>query len=104
MNNQVLEKLKQLKPKIKSEGFELIGVFGSFARNEEKATSDIDILYQINDTKEYLKKYSGWNSITHIIEIKNFLKKELNREIDFVDNSSLDSIANKYIKKDLIYV
>ncbi len=104
MNNQILEKLKQLKPIIKNEGFELIGIFGSFARNEENPTSDIDILYQIKDTKEYLKKYSGWNSITHIMDIKELLKKELNRNIDFVDKSSLDSIANKYIKKDLIYV
>lgn len=104
MNNQVLKKLKQLKPKLQNEGFELIGIFGSFARNEEKPTSDIDILYQIKDTKEYLKKYSGWDSILHIVEIKELLKKELKKEIDFVDKSTLDSIANKYIQKDLIYV
>jgi predicted nucleotidyltransferase len=104
MNKQVLEKLKQLKPKLHDEGFELIGIFGSFARNEEKPTSDIDILYQIKDTKEYLKKYSGWDSITHIVEIKDFLKKELQKEVDFVDKSTLDSIANKYIQKDLIYI
>lgn len=104
MNNQILEKLKELKPKLHDEGFELIGIFGSFARNEEKPNSDIDILYQIKDTKEYLKKYSGWDSILHIVEIKDFLKKELQKEVDFVDQSSLDSIANKYIQKDLIYV
>lgn len=104
MNNQILEKLKELKPKLHDEGFELIGIFGSFARNEEKPNSDIDILYQIKDTKEYLKKYSGWDSILHIVEIKDFLKKELQKEVDFVDQSSLDSIANKYIQKDLIYI
>jgi predicted nucleotidyltransferase len=104
MNKQVLEKLKQLKPKLHDEGFELIGIFGSFARNEEKQNSDIDILYQIQNTKVYLEKYSGWNSITHIVEIKEFLKKELQRDVDFVDKSSLDSIANRYIQKDLIYV
>ncbi|MFK2822399.1 nucleotidyltransferase family protein [Arcobacter sp. YIC-80] len=104
MNAQVLEKLKQLKPKLQNEGFELIGVFGSFARNEEKLDSDIDILYQIKDTNEYLKKYSGWDSILHIVETKELLKKELNRDVDFVDKSSLNHIANRYILKDLVYV
>lgn len=104
MNRQILTKLKQLKPKLQNEGFELIGVFGSFARDEEKATSDIDLLYQIKDTKEYLEKYSGWNSILHILEIKDFLKKELKKDIDFVDKSTLDTIAKKYIQKDLVYV
>lgn len=104
MNHQVLEKLKRLKPKLQDEGFELIGVFGSFARNEEKESSDIDILYKIKDTKEYLKKYSGWDSVLHIVEVKELLQKELKRDIDFVDKSSLDSIANKYINKDLVYV
>ena len=104
MNAQLLTKLKELKPKLQNEGFELIGVFGSFARNEENSSSDIDILYQIKDTKEYLKKYSGWDSITHIVETKEFLQKELHKNIDFVDKTSLNSIANKYIQKDLIYV
>lgn len=104
MNAQVLNKLKNLKPKLLNEGFELIGVFGSFARNEETKNSDIDILYQINNTDEYLKKYSGWDSILHILEVKDFLKKELHRDVDFVDKSTLTHISNKYIQKDLIYV
>lgn len=104
MNTQIFEKLKQLKPKLQNEGFELIGIFGSFARNEENANSDIDILYQIENIKDYLEKYSGWKSITHIVEMKEFLKNELQRDVDFVDKSALDSIANKYIQKDLIYV
>lgn len=104
MDLKVLEKLKQLKLKLQNEGFELIGVFGSFARDEQTPTSDIDILYQINDTKSYLEKYTGWDSILHILEVKDLLKRELHREVDFVDKSTLNSISNKYIQKDLVYV
>lgn len=104
MNSIVLEKIKQLKPKLQDEGFEIIGVFGSFARDEETPDSDIDILYQIKNTNKYLEKYSGWDSILHIVEIKEFLKKELQREIDFVDKTTLSPISNKYIQKDLVYV
>lgn len=104
MNTQVLAKLKELKPKLQNEGFELIGIFGSYARNEENSNSDIDILYQIKDTKKYLEKYSGWNSILHIVETKEFLQKELQKNIDFVDQSTLTPTSSKYIQKDLIHV
>lgn len=39
--NIIIETLKPYKPK-------RIGLFGSFARNEETNTSDIDIMYNFN--------------------------------------------------------
>ncbi len=102
--NEIILKLKELKSKLKNDGFNLIGIFGSFAKDKVKESSDIDILYEIVNVKEYLKKYSGWNSINHIVDTKEFLQKELKRDVDFVDRDSLNDINKKYILKDLIYV
>jgi uncharacterized protein len=102
--NEIIFKLKELKSKLKDDGFNLIGIFGSFAKDKAKESSDIDILYEIVNVKEYLKKYSGWNSINHIVDTKEFLQKELKRDVDFVDRDSLNDINKKYILKDLIYV
>lgn len=104
MQNNLLDKLKILKPKLYDEGFELLGVFGSFARDEETSSSDIDLLYKIEDTKAYLEKYQGWDSILHIVETKDFIKKELDRDVDFVDKATLNDIGKEYILKDLVYV
>ncbi len=104
MQNDLLNKIKKLKPKLHDEGFELLGVFGSFARDEQSKDSDIDLLYEITDTNTYLQKYQGWDSILHIVETKDFLKKELERDIDFVDKDTLNSIGKEYILKDLVYV
>lgn len=104
MQNDLLNKIKELKPKLHEEGFELLGVFGSFVRDEESKDSDIDLLYEITDTNKYLQKYQGWDSILHIVETKDFLKKELKRDIDFVDKDTLNSIGKEYILKDLVYV
>ena len=104
MKNDLLDKLKELKPKLQDEGFELLGVFGSFAREEASKDSDIDLLYEIKNTDNYLAKYQGWDSIVHIVETKDFLKKELKRDIDFVDKSTLNKIGKEYILRDLVYV
>ncbi len=104
MQSNLLNKLKELKPKLNAEGFDLIGVFGSYARDEETPTSDIDLLYQINDIKSYMKKYQGWDSILHIVETKDFLKKELHKDIDFVDKDTLNETGKEYILKELVYV
>ncbi len=100
----LIEKLKSLKLKYSQEGFELLGIFGSYARNEANANSDIDILYKISNTAEYLEKYSGWSAINHIIDVKQQLKDDLDTDIDFVDIESLNNIGKKYILSDVIYV
>ena len=102
--NEIILKLKELKSKLKNDGFNLIGIFGSFAKESANENSDIDILYEIVNVNEYLKKYSGWDSINHIVDTKEFLKKELKRDVDFVDRDSLNNINKKYILKDLVYV
>jgi predicted nucleotidyltransferase len=101
---EILIKLKSLKDRYKQEGFDIVGVFGSYARDEAKNSSDIDILYKIPNMKEYLQRYSGWESVNHIVEIKDRLSKELDEKIDFVDIETLSSIGKKYILKDVIYV
>jgi hypothetical protein len=84
--------------------FTIIGIFGSFAKENNRENSDIDILYKIEDINSYLLKYSGWNAINHIVETKEHLQTILKSEIDFVDISSLNSIGKEHILKELIYV
>jgi predicted nucleotidyltransferase len=102
--DEVLLKLQTIKDRYKDDGFSIIGIFGSVARDEAKESSDIDILYKIDNIDEYLKKYSGWDSINHIVETKEKLEKELNNKVDFVDIQTLNNVGKKYILKDLIYV
>jgi predicted nucleotidyltransferase len=102
--SDIINKLHNLKPKLQNDGFNIIGLFGSYANDNATDNSDIDILYKIDDTEKYLQKYQGWDSILHIVETKEYLKNELNAEIDFVDQSTLSNISKDYILKELIYV
>ncbi|MEA1955075.1 MAG: nucleotidyltransferase domain-containing protein [Campylobacterota bacterium] len=51
----ILEKLKELKPIFEKEDIKLLGLFGSYSRDEANKDSDIDIL--IETTPKFLKKH-----------------------------------------------
>ena len=72
-----------------------IAIFGSYARNEQKETSDIDILI------DYYKPIS----LLKLIELENYLSDLLGVKVDLITKNS---IHNPYVKKsieeDLIYI
>lgn len=94
--NEILSKLKQLKPTYEKEGLILIGLFGSYAKSNNTQNSDIDILY---DTKK---------GITNLYDKKQLIKKSLektfNTKIDLASQKYLKPYVKDEIMKDLIYV
>ena len=95
---EILNKLKELKPIYQQEGLEIVGLFGSYAKDNETEYSDIDIAYKLN-YEEFSKKYvGGFSKLLRIDSIRDELKTIFKKEIDFVPDS------NKKILKDIIYV
>ncbi|AAB99218.1 TPA: nucleotidyltransferase family protein [Methanocaldococcus jannaschii] len=90
---EILRKHKKIlkeKYKVKS-----IAIFGSYAREEQKETSDIDILIDYYEPISLLK----------LIELENYLSDLLGIKVDLITKNS---IHNPYVKKsieeDLIYI
>lgn len=102
--NDIYEKLRLIKPILSNDGINILGVFGSYARGDYSNNSDIDILYQIKDIKEFMSKYKGFSAFSKLADTKEFLKKELNKEVDFVDKDSLNEIGKEFILKEVKYV
>jgi len=72
-----------------------IGIFGSFARGENRPGSDIDILVQFKDTPSLLTLIRLENELSEIIGIK----------VDLVTTGALkNKRIKKSIKKDLIKI
>ncbi|MCB0609510.1 MAG: nucleotidyltransferase family protein [Lewinella sp.] len=72
-----------------------IGVFGSFARGENKKGSDLDILIKFKDRVSLLK----------LVQIEQELSDKLEIPIDLVTENSLKNPRlRKYIEKDLITI
>ena len=73
-----------------------VGIFGSFARDEQKQDSDIDLLIEREpDAKNIFD--TDW-------ELKELLKKQFNREVDICTEKYIKPYARFYILRDAIYV
>lgn len=94
----ILNKLKELKPIYQSEGIEIIGLFGSYADNNQNEYSDIDIAYNLNYNKFSEKYVDGFSKILRIDDIRNELQSVFKTKVDFV------STNNKKILSGLINV
>ena len=102
-SNEIILKLKEIKPIYEKEGMKLIGIFGSFAKNSATENSDINILYELNKKKKK-KKNEGFKSFLRIKEIKEELKNIFKRDIDLCAKSGLSNTGEKYILGNTIYV
>jgi len=93
--NNILEYLKKHKQEFSSEfGITKLGLFGSYARNEEHKDSDIDLIIDIEAKDIYEKK----------IEFKKRLEKEFNTKVDIAREKYLKPLARKEILKEVCYV
>lgn len=99
--NEILNKLLELKPKLSEDGIIIVGLFGSYARGDYTKDSDIDILYELKDAREFAKRYNGFGAFAKLQETKEFLEKVFNKKVDIADKNALNEIGKKYILKDL---
>lgn len=81
IENIILTYLSSYKPK-------MIGIFGSFARHQETANSDIDLLVKFKDSP----------SLLQLIKIENELSKKLGFKVDLITEGA---IKNQRIKKNI---
>lgn len=73
-----------------------IGVFGSFARDEQRSDSDVDILIEIEDNTKNIFDLK-W-------ELREYFKSKFNREVDLCSEKYIKPYAKSYILRDAIYV
>ncbi|MBI4931002.1 MAG: nucleotidyltransferase family protein [Bacteroidetes bacterium] len=73
-----------------------IGVFGSFARGDQKPNSDVDILIELEEEAK--------NIFDLEYDLRELLKKQFNRNVDICEEKYIKSYFKPYILRDAIYV
>jgi len=91
----IIESIKAEKPYLKEHfGVEEIGLFGSYARGDEKADSDLDILV---DTKI--------KTLGNYFLLLDYLEARFQKKIDLVTkHNGLSERFIRMVNKDIIYV
>ncbi len=72
----------------------MVGIFGSYARGEEKKNSDLDILIDFNSKINLLE----------LIGLEQELSELLGVKVDLVTLKSVSQLLKPYIEKDLIRI
>ncbi len=96
--DDIILKLKEIKPTYEKEGLILLGLFGSYAKNTQTKFSDIDLAYRLDYEKFSSKYKDGFSKILRIDDIKKELQYIFKTPIDLVPDN------NQSILKDLVHV
>ena len=89
----IIALLRENKAHLKKKfGVKKIALFGSYARNEQKKTSDIDLLIETKE-QDFFNRY----------EIKEFLEAKFNKSVDIGYFSSVKASIMRSVAKDIIF-
>jgi predicted nucleotidyltransferase len=92
--NEILTFLRDKKEfLVENYGVISIGLFGSYARDEAREDSDIDIAVEIKRENKFMNFFN----------LKYYLEDNLHKRIDMGIESALKPVAKEYIAKDIIY-
>jgi len=86
MAKKSLDELKnKIREILKKNGIVRAGVFGSYARGEQRKNSDIDILVEFDD------------SLLKLIRLERELKNEINLKVDLLTYNGIHPLLKKRI-------
>jgi predicted nucleotidyltransferase len=93
-----IETINEILNKYKSElavkyNLKEIGIFGSYARGDQRKTSDLDILVEFSEP-------IGWE----FVDLKEFLESVLNMKVDLVTVGALKTQLKDSILQEVVYL
>jgi len=88
-------RLAQLKPRLEQEyPISELGIFGSYARGEQRSGSDLDVLITFEQPV----------TLFDLVRLENELTEELGVEVDLVTKDSLQPRIESRVTDDLVVV
>ncbi len=94
--NHIIMTIRAHKEELLKYGVQRVGLFGSYARGNHSATSDIDILIDFEDDKEsYDNLMAAYDLFENMFE---------NQQVDIVTKNGLSPYIGPKILQEVLYV
>lgn len=93
--NEIFELLEKERESIRAFGVRELGVFGSFARGEQKPDSDVDVLVDLEPERETFRDYMGL--LFHLEEL-------FGRKVDLVMKDTIKPLIRERVLRETVYV
>jgi len=90
----ILDALHQNRARLRELEVRKIGLFGSFARGEQRADSDIDLLVEFESEQKTFDAF---------MNLSLFLEETLEHRVELVTGESLSPYLGPHILKEVIY-
>lgn len=94
MSKKLDKIIEKIVPILKEWKVKRAGIFGSYARGDNKLGSDVDILVEIDQKI----------SLSELMNLKILMEKSINKNIDIVEYSCLHPLMEKEILKEEVKV
>ena len=92
---EIYQRLRESQAILKKHGAKKVGLFGSFVRGTQTATSDVDLLVEFED---------GQKSFDHFMQLAFFLEDILQRKVELLTPASLSPHIGPRILREVDYV
>ena len=92
--NKIMQVFENNSDKLRVYGIKQIGLFGSYARDEQKEDSDVDIIVDFEEGKLNFRNYMG---------LALFLEDLLNKRVDLVIQKDLREEIRPNVMEDVKY-
>ena len=93
--DEIVKILNEVKDEVKSKyKAEIKGIFGSYARGDEKKMSDIDIIVDFEKGAD----------LFDLVETSLFLEKKLSCKVDIIPRDAIRSEIKELILQETIYI
>ena len=90
----VLETLRSHESDLRRLGVSHAAVFGSVARGEQTAASDVDVLVEFSESVGFFA----------FLDLEDFLTRTFGKKVDLVTKRALKPAVKDQILKDVVYV
>jgi hypothetical protein len=91
---EILKRLRENVKKIKTFGVKKIGLFGSYLKDKQKESSDIDFIVEFEEDKK---------TFDNFIELAFFLEEIFKKQVDLLTLESISPYIKPYIEKEIVY-